>query len=254
MGLDEKKLSKYNNIIAIVLAVLTTLGAGLSAAWLWFDSKVELILDEQVKPYQEILIGLSMQQAGNNDEAIEYFYRALTSLQKDADNKESLIAVVDPLLISIAAVEKPHRYIVEFHKSLEIIEGEVRPTGDRHNSIAWIYWSTGDNKKAREHFNKSINYYIQDGVQGVSGNSYFGAFLTHVVDGTYLDNISLYENAWTYDYSRYNPGQIVNESFHEFDWVEPLLSIYKGFATNYIDFQKELHKQYEIEPQKYQKN
>lgn len=247
MDSNDKMLGKYNNIISIVVAVLTTLGGG----WLWFESKVDTFLDEQIRPYQGILIGLSMQQAGNHDEAIENFYSALVSLERDKVNRESLIAVVDPLLISIAAVNQPHKYEVQFKKALNIIEGEVRSTGDRHNSIAWIYWSVGDNSNARKHFNRSINSYIQDGVKRVAGNSYYGAFLTHIVDGTFKENFDLYNYSWEYDYERYNPGQIVNNVMYKEDWMVPLLSIYGDFQANYDAFIAHLNQEYKIEPRTY---
>lgn len=104
--------NKYEKYINLLITVIPTLFAG----FIWINSTVEDQMNKKIKPFEDLLIGLSSVQYGNYEKGIISLDKAYEKLIKESGNESMLVSILDPYIESLARVDHPAKYWGNFNK------------------------------------------------------------------------------------------------------------------------------------------
>lgn len=221
---------QWINIRTGVIASLVTVIAGLAGGYYWFENRFQAELDKRIKPYQNLMVSISIANYGTSDDAARVLGYCIEDIHMKKLPKSHFNIVIDPFLDAVVDAENSARYWKYFMIALPYIKHNMSLNPWRENSIGWIYLYSGEIEESIRHFKRSIRLYglgkKWNKQHENAGISHWGLAMAYLAKGLPKKSLRHVKLAEQHD-SDYQLSSLIHKNeIKSVHWVQKLCDVY----------------------------
>jgi tetratricopeptide (TPR) repeat protein len=147
------------NILKNIFAMLFGLGSGLVAFYPLMMTYVDQSVERRMISYERLLGGLSLNQSGDFNEAVESFRATLEAKDGIPLTGHASDLLFDGFLYALVNCDNPDQYSVEYSRLQANIGTSVPESAWRAHHVAWYFLRTGKAQDAVPYLARAIQLY-----------------------------------------------------------------------------------------------
>lgn len=153
------------SIWQLYIALLTTLCAAISGAYIFFRAACDDLISKRLEPYERLLYGTELNNDGRYDEAVtefEHGFDALIASNSASGASPRLAIYLNRYLVALSECERPAEHRAQFNRCRQLFARDlVTETPSHKRSAGWFLLRVGEHDQARIQFEQALKQSLQ---------------------------------------------------------------------------------------------
>lgn len=236
-GFWRKTLS--SSIFSNIATVLSILIPALIAIILWFNNKIDKVVEQRVEPYENYQLGSILSADEEFDLAIPVLGKAFDTMTKKDESEEKIIPFLDSYLHAIVNSKNPLTHRSKFAKIEKFIKDfKISPNAFHYKEMGWYYLRIGDINKARENLQQSIMQYKNESLYRPMAEAQWAISLSFIAEENIDEAIIYAKEAAKHNPREYDMATLLldKEAMKDDAWIKHLTNTFDKFNSSLNSF------------------